>query len=117
MPYRKIVIKDSLTTPKGGDCLNEKFLEQKLMKRAAAQGGWALKLVCPGTSGVPDRLVLMPGGIAAFVEVKAPGEKPRALQLVQMRKLKQLGFPVFVLDDADQIETILEEVSHGVSSA
>lgn len=96
--------------------MNEKFLEQKLMKRVATKGGWALKLVCPGNSGVPDRLVLMPGGIAAFVEVKAPGEKPRALQLVQIRKLKQLGFPVFVLDEADQIETILEEVSYGVSS-
>lgn len=117
MPYRKIGIEDSLTTPKGGDCLKEKFLEQKLMKRVAALGGWALKLVSPGNSGVPDRLVLMPGGIAAFVEVKAPGQKPRALQLVQMRKLRQLGFPVFVLDDADQIEAILEEVSHGVSSA
>ncbi len=97
--------------------MNEKFLEQKLIKRAAAKGGWALKLSSPGTSGVPDRLLLMPGGIAAFVEVKAPGQKPRTLQLAQMKKLKQLGFPVFVLDDADQIEAILEEVSHGFSSA
>ncbi|WP_242790265.1 hypothetical protein [Allobaculum mucilyticum] len=46
------------------------------------------------------------------MEVKAPGKKPRALQQVQMRRLKQLGFHVFVLDDARQIESILDVVSH-----
>ena len=92
----------------------EKQIEQKLVKATRRRGGWALKLSSPGTSGLPDRLVMMPEGIAAFVEVKAPGQKPRPLQLAQMRKLKQLGFPVYVLDDADQIETILEEVSHGI---
>ncbi len=97
--------------------ISEKQIEQKLARAAQNRGAWALKLTSPSVSGLPDRLLLFPGGLAAFVEVKAPGQKPRALQLVQMRKLKQLGFPVFVLDDADQIETILEEVCDGVSSA
>lgn len=92
--------------------MHEKQIEQKLVKYVTYLGGWALKLSSPGTSGLPDRLLLMPGGIAAFVEVKAPGKKPRALQQVQMRRLKQLGFHVFVLDDARQIESILDVVSH-----
>lgn len=92
--------------------MHEKQIEQKLVKYVTDLGGWAIKLTSPGTSGLPDRLLLMPGGIAAFVEAKAPGKKPRALQQVQMRRLKQLGFHVFVLDDARQIESILDVVSH-----
>lgn len=94
--------------------MKEQFLEKKLVQAAKNHEGWAMKLVSPGTSGVPDRLLLMPGGIAAFVEVKAPGKKPRPLQIAQMNKLKKLGFPVFVLDDADQIHTIIEEVKYGI---
>lgn len=93
--------------------MKEQFLEKKLVKAVKENGGWALKFVSPGVSGVPDRLLLMPGGSAAFVEVKAPGKKPRPLQIAQMNRLKKLGFPVFVLDDADQIQTIIEEVKYG----
>lgn len=92
--------------------MKEQFLEKKLVQTVKEYGGWAMKLVSPGTSGIPDRLLLMPGGIAAFVEVKAPGKKPRPLQIAQMNKLKKLGFPVFMLDDTDQIQTIIEEVKY-----
>ncbi len=92
--------------------MHEKQIEQKLVKYESDLGGWALKLSSPGTSGLPDRLLLMPGGIAAFVEVKAPGKKPRALQQVQMRRLKQLGFPVIVLDDSEQIGQTIDVLRH-----
>lgn len=92
--------------------MHEKQIEQKLVKYVTDLGGWALKLSSPGTSGLPDRLLLMPGGIAAFVEVKAPGKKPRALQQVQMRRLKQLGFPVIVLDDSEQIGQTIDVLRH-----
>lgn len=92
----------------------EKQLERKLVKAVAADGGWALKFTSSGTSGVPDRLLLFPEARIGFVEVKAPGKKPRQLQMAQMNKLKKLGFPVFVLDDADQIQKIIEEVKYGV---
>lgn len=92
--------------------MHEKQIEQKLVKYVTDLGGWAIKLTSPGTSGLPDRLLLMPGGIMAFVEVKAPGKKPRALQQVQMRRLKQLGFHVFVLDDSEQIGQTIDVLSH-----
>ena len=57
-----------------------------------------------------DRLALLPGGRMAFVEVKAPGEKPRPLQLARHRQLRQLGFKVYVLDDEGQIGGIIDEI-------
>ena len=59
---------------------------------------------------MPDRMVLLPNGKIGFVEVKAPGEKPRALQLARHRMLRKLGFLVFVLDDPQQIGGILDAV-------
>lgn len=73
-------------------------------------GGLALKFVSPGFDGVPDRIVLLHGGKIGFVEVKAPGEKPRQLQLARHRLLNQLGFKVYVLDSAEQIGAILDEI-------
>ena len=70
----------------------------------------ALKFVSPGMNGVPDRIVLMPDGKMAFVELKAPGKKPRPLQLKRKRMLERLGFSVYVVDNIDQIGGILDEI-------
>ena len=90
--------------------MNEKSIEQKLVKAAKSRGGLCLKLVCPGFDGMPDRLVLLPNGHIGVVEVKAPGKKPRALQLARHRQLRNLGFQVFVLDNKEQIEEILIQI-------
>lgn len=63
-----------------------------------------------GIDGVPDRIVLLPGGCMAFVEVKAPGEKPRPLQTSRHKLLRRLGFKVYVLDGPAQIGGILDEI-------
>lgn len=57
-----------------------------------------------------DRLALLPGGRMAFVEVKAPGKKPRPLQQARHKMLRQLGFRVYVLDDEEQIGAIIDEI-------
>lgn len=90
--------------------MRETQIEQKLVKAVRAVGGIAPKLTSPGFDGMPDRMVLMPGGRIGFVEVKAPGEKPRPLQLSRHRLLRRLGFKVYVLDDAGQIKMILREI-------
>lgn len=90
--------------------LREKSIEQKLVGAVRLLGGICPKLACPGFDGMPDRLVLLPGGRMGFVEVKAPGKKPRPLQVARHRLLAALGFPVFVLDDAEQIGGILDEI-------
>lgn len=90
--------------------MRERQIEQKLVKAVKAAGGIAPKLTSPGFDGMPDRMVLMPGGCIGFVEVKAPGEKPRPLQLSRHRLLRRLGFKVYVLDGVEQIEIILREI-------
>ena len=88
----------------------EKDLERKLVKAVRQSGGLALKFVSPGVAGVPDRLLLFPDGRAAFAEVKAPGEKPRPLQVHRMEQLRKLGFRVYVVDSEEKIGEMLSEI-------
>ena len=90
--------------------MREKQIEHKLMMAVKVMGGIAPKLTSPGFDGMPDRIVLLQGGKIGFVEVKAPGEKPRPLQLVRHGLLRRLGFKVYVLDDERQIGGILDEI-------
>lgn len=89
----------------------EKEIEQKLVAEVKMMGGICPKWVSPGLNGVPDRIVLLPDGKIAFVELKAPGKKPRALQRRRHAELRHLGFQVYVLDDPDQIGGILHAIS------
>ena len=91
--------------------MREKQIESKLVKAVRNVGGMCPKLVSPGTDGMPDRLVLLPGCRIGFVEVKAPSKEPRPLQTQRHRQLRALGFPVFVLDDPEQVPQIVKEVS------
>jgi len=90
--------------------MREKIIEQKLVKAVKDMGGISPKFTSPGFDGMPDRIVLLPGGHMAFVEVKAPGEKPRPLQLARHRLLRGLGFKVYILDDEQQIGGLLDEI-------
>ena len=90
--------------------MREKQVEQKLVKAVKSHDGICPKLVFPGMDGMPDRMVLLPGCRIGFVEVKAPGQKPRPLQEQRHRILRKLGFPVFVMDDPAQAEDIIREV-------
>ena len=90
--------------------MREKTIEQKLVKATKAVGGIAPKLTCPGWGGVPDRLILLPDTRLAFVEVKAPGETLRPLQVKRKRQLETLGFSVYCIDHPDQIGGVLDEI-------
>ena len=90
--------------------MKEKVVERKLVKAVRDSGGLALKFVSPGLAGVPDRLVLFKGGKIAFCEVKAPGEKPRPLQMHRMEQLRALGFRVYVVDCEEQIGGMICEI-------
>lgn len=90
--------------------MREKVIEKKLVQSVKSAGGIALKFVSPGFDGMPDRIVLIPDGHIGFVEVKAPGEKPRPLQIARHALLRRLGFKVYILDDEQQIGGILDEI-------
>lgn len=90
--------------------MSEKFTEHKLTVAVKGIGGIAPKLVSPGFSGMPDRLVLLPDKHLAFVEVKAPGKQMRPLQVKRKRQLEALGFSVYCIDHHDQIGGVLDEI-------
>ena len=92
---------------------SEKSIEAYLVRKTRAAGGLCLKFISPGWSGAPDRLVLLPEGRLGFVEVKAPGKKPRPLQAARIRILRGLGFYAAALDDMNRIEEMLNDIGRG----
>ena len=90
--------------------MREKTIETKLVQAVRAKGGLAPKFTSPGFDGVPDRLVLLPGGKVAFIELKAPGKTLRPLQVRRKRQLEALGFSMYCIDGVEQIGGILGEI-------
>ena len=94
--------------------MKEATIERKLVSAAKMRGGICPKWVSPGYDGVPDRIVLLPGGKIGFVEVKALGKKPRPLQTARHKTLMKLGFRVFVIDSPEQIGEVLDEIENNL---
>lgn len=90
--------------------MRERDIEKRLKDGVKKRGGIAPKWVSPGMSGVPDRLIFLPRGKFAMAELKAPGEKPRQLQVSRHRLLRRLGFKVYVIDRKEDIEEVLDEI-------
>ena len=89
--------------------MRESYIERKLVTETKSRGGLCEKWNS-GTAGWPDRIILMPDGKVGFVEVKAPGKKPRKLQLHRHKQISALGLKVYDLDEADQIGGILDAI-------
>lgn len=90
--------------------LSEKQVETRLRQRVKELGGKALKFVSPGCSGVPDRLVFLPGGKIILVELKAPGKKLSPLQEKMRKFFIDLGFKYYVIDCYEKVEAMIDEI-------
>ena len=90
--------------------MRESTVEHRLVTEVKKHGGMAPKFVSPGLDGVPDRLVLLPHGKLAFVELKAQGKTMRPLQVRRKEQLEALGFLVYCVDGVGQIGGILDEI-------
>ena len=90
--------------------MQEREVEQKLTSAVRLMGGLAPKFVSPGLDGVPDRLILLPGGHFAFAELKAPGKTLRPLQRRRKQQLEALGFKVYVIGSPEQIGGVIDAV-------
>jgi hypothetical protein len=89
----------------------EKDIEKKLRLKVEAQGGRCLKWVCPGWSGVPDRIILLPGARIYFVETKRPkGGTLSALQKKWRQWLTDLGFYSTVVWNETDLAAFLEYI-------
>jgi len=74
--------------------MNETQIERHLAQGVKALGGKAYKFTSPGNVGVPDRLVLLPGGKVLFAELKAEGGRLTPNQAMQIGVLRRLGAEV-----------------------
>ncbi len=81
---------------------------------AKKAGGKAYKFVSPGCTGVPDRLVCLPGGRVFFVELKSEGRKSSENQKRRQQELRELGFTVY--SDVDTKRKAAEVIENEVSA-
>lgn len=87
----------------------EKDVESYLRNKVKKQGGRCIKLSSQHEEGLPDRLILMPGGKVFFVETKRKGGKLAPMQILQHRSLRKLGFRVYIPYTKDEVDTLLKE--------
>ena len=91
--------------------MRESTIENRLKRGVEALGGLFEKFTSPGRRSVPDRLVSLPGGRIVFVELKAPGKEPTALQAKDHARRRALGFDVRVINTVEKVEEFLEEIT------
>lgn len=90
--------------------VRESALERKLREGVERAGGKAPKWVSPGNRGVPDRIVILPGGRTVYVEMKAPGKPLEPLQEKWAKTLRKMGHVVYKIDSVEDIERFIREV-------
>lgn len=90
--------------------MRESALERRLVREVERIGGLAPKWVSPGNRGVPDRLVILPGGRTIYVEMKKPGEQLKPLQKRWKRKLQELGQEHYKIDNETDVDRFIWEV-------
>jgi len=87
--------------------MKESDIETYLRDKTMQAGGLCLKFESPGFNGVPDRIVILNSN-TVFVEVKAPGEKPRALQVKRIKQIKARGGKATFLDSKKAVDSLIE---------
>ena len=93
--------------------MKESELEEKFRALVMQAGGKAYKFISPGNDGVPDRLVVLPGGKVGFVELKRPGKASRKLQKFRQNELKQLGCYTAEVDNEQRAGEVILDIIAG----
>ena len=91
--------------------MRESTVEKRLKRGIEALGGTCEKFTSPGTRGVPDRLIMLPGGRIIFVETKAPKKVPNPLQAKDHERRRKLGCDVRVIDTVEKVDEFLKEIA------
>ena len=88
----------------------EKEIEKYLRDKIKNLGGIAYKFISPGNNGVPDRIVLIPGGKIIFVELKNEHGKTSNLQDTQIARIRNLGFDVRIINSKQKVDEFINEI-------
>lgn len=89
---------------------SEKSLEKYLVRQINIFGGKALKYSNPYETGYPDRLVIIPFHAAVWCELKSKGKKPRPIQELRHKELRELGQVVYVCDSKLDIDMMIDTI-------
>ena len=90
--------------------MKESAIEARLVREVKKRGGLCYKFTSPGNPGVPDRIVILPGGTTIYVELKTEIGRLAKIQKWQIEELRKRGVDVRVLKGMDQVMNFLEEV-------
>lgn len=93
--------------------MQESTIEKWLVREVRKLGGIADKFTSPGSPGVPDRIIVMPGGKIYFVELKAETGRLSDIQIYQRKRYREVGADVRVIKGMDQAREFIEEVANG----
>ena len=96
--------------------VTERDVERAFVRGADRAGARAVKLACPSTAGLPDRIAFRPDGSIRFVELKAPGKRPRPLQIRQFERLAERGHPVEIIDSLESAQAFWDDLRGGDES-
>jgi hypothetical protein len=88
----------------------ENKIERRLADGVKALGGMTFKFISPGAAGVPDRVVILPGGTVHFVELKSDGGTASKLQQRMIQKLRRLDVTAVVLTGRNEVEHYLDNL-------
>lgn len=98
--------------------MREATIERHLRRRVKETGGLCWKWVSPGRTGVPDRILIYPSGVIAFVETKVPGEKERPIQVLVQSMLVKMGCLVFSsVDSREKVDQVIAEMLRRIPEA
>ena len=88
----------------------ENTIEKHADEKARALGGFTVKLVPDGRRGIPDRLVVLPGGVILFLELKRPrGGVVDTLQRYWHNNIRKLGHAAHYAKTTGEIDDIYNE--------
>ena len=88
----------------------EAKIEAAVCEYAKTKGFLVYKFTSPNRAAVPDRLFIHPTGQMFFIEFKATGKKPTIPQEREHARLRGNHAYVYVVDDIEQGNAIIDQV-------
>jgi hypothetical protein len=90
--------------------MRESTIEQAVCAYAKSKGCLSLKLAGQNQKGQPDRMFLFHGRVL-FVEFKAPGKRPTALQARWLDRLADHTFHTACCDDIEAGKRLIDLIA------